>query len=95
VLFTSCSSAVIIFIYILTLLAHRRYRTSKDFMPDGFIMPAYRVTGAVAIAFFVLIYLSLFLAPDTRYPAILGLVWLLVFGGICLWKHKGEPLAVD
>lgn len=95
VLFTSCSSAVIIFIYILTLLAHRRYRTSPDFMPDGFVMPAYRVTGPIAIAFFVLIYLSLFLAADTRYPAILGLIWLLAFGGICLWKHRGNSAATD
>ncbi|MEK0305936.1 amino acid permease [Bifidobacterium favimelis] len=89
VLFTSCSSAVIIFIYILTLLAHRRYRVSPDFMPDGFLMPAYKVTGGVAIAFFVMVYLSLFFAADTRVPAIAGLIWLVVFGGICLARHRG------
>ena len=88
VLFTSASSAVIIFIYILTLLAHHRYRASDDFMPDGFLMPAYKVTGPIAIIFFLVIYVSLFFAPDTRIPAIFGLCWLAGFGGICLWKHR-------
>lgn len=97
VLFTSASSAVIIFIYILTILAHRRYRSSKDFMPDGFIMPAYKVTGTIAIIFFLVVYLSLFFAADTRVPGIFGLCWLVAFGGICLWRHRdsAEAAGVD
>lgn len=88
ILFASASSAVIIFIYILLMVSHRRYRQSTDFMADGFVMPAYKWTGTVTILFFVVICVSLFLAPDTRISAICGLVWLFGFGGICSWKHR-------
>ena len=88
VLFASASSAVFIFIYILTMLAHRRYRRSADFIPDGFVMPAWKVTNTLAVAFFVFIYATLFLAADTRGSAIAGLVWLAGFGGYCLWRER-------
>lgn len=88
VLFSSASSAVIIFIYVLTMVAHRRYRRSADFIADGFVMPAYRVTGAIAIAFFLFIYVILFLAPDTRGSAFAGLAWLVIFGGYSLARES-------
>ena len=88
VLFASASSAVFIFIYILTMLAHRRYRRSADFLPDGFVMPAWKVTNTLAVAFFAFIYATLFLADDTRGSAVAGLVWLAVFGGYCLLRER-------
>ncbi|RBP97826.1 amino acid transporter [Bifidobacterium aemilianum] len=88
VLFSSASSAVMIFIYILVMIAHRRYRASDDFNADGFVLPAYKFTGSVAIVFFVFIYLTLFLAPDTRGSAIAGLLWLVLFGGYCLLGNR-------
>ena len=88
VLFSSASSAVFLFIYILTLVAHRKYRRSDDFIPDGFVMPAWKVLNTVAIAFFVFIYLTLFLADDTRNSAIAGLVWLIGFGGFSLLRER-------
>ena len=56
VLFASAASAVVIFIYVLTMLAHHRYRQSSDFLPDGFVMPAWQVFDWIAITFFVLVY---------------------------------------
>ena len=88
VLFSSASSAVFLFIYILTLVAHRKYRRSDDFIPDGFVMPAWKVLNTVAIVFFVFIYLTLFLADDTRNSAIAGLVWLIGFGGFSLLRER-------
>ena len=88
VLFASASSAVIVFIYVLTMLAHRRYRRSDDFIADGFLMPAWKVTNTLTIAFFVFVYCTLFLADDTRGPAIAGLVWLVVFGGWCVLHER-------
>jgi amino acid transporter, AAT family len=85
-LFTSASSAVIIFVYVLVMLAHRGYRRSVDFDPDGFIMPYYKVTDPLVIAFFVFIYLTLFITSDTRAPAVLALVWLAVFGGYSIFR---------
>ena len=88
VLFSSASSAVFLFIYILTLMAHRKYRRSADFIPDGFVMPAWKVLNTVAIVFFVLIYMTLFLADDTRNSAIAGLVWLVGFGGFSMLRER-------
>lgn len=90
VLFSSASSAVIIFVYVLTMLAHRHYRRSSDFMPDGFVMPAYKFTNTLTILFFVFIYCTLFISADTRGSAIAGLIWLVLFGGYCLWRFRGE-----
>lgn len=88
VLFSSASSAAIIFIYVLTMLAHRKYRQSADFIADGFVMPAWKVTNTLTIAFFVFIYCTLFIADDTRLPAIAGLIWLVVFGGYCFLRER-------
>ena len=88
VLFSSASSAVFLFIYILTMLAHRRYRRSADFLPDGFVMPAWKWLNTIAIVFFAFVYATLFLADDTRGSAIVGLVWLIVFGGWCLLSER-------
>ncbi len=88
VLFSSASSAVFLFIYILTLVAHRHYRRSSDFIADGFVMPAWKWLNTIAIVFFAFVYVTLFLSDDTRGSAILGLVWLAVFGGYCVLQQR-------
>lgn len=95
VLFSSASSAVILFVYILTMVAHRRYRMSNDFDPDGFLMPAYKVTSVITIVFFVFIYCTLFLSKETTAPAALGLLWLLCFGGYSLIKGRKAGVALE
>ena len=95
VLFSSASSAVFLFIYILTLLAHRRYRRSADFIADGFVMPAWKWLNTIAIVFFAFIYVTLFLADDTRASGIAGLAWLAVFGGYCLIQQRLHPRASE
>lgn len=87
VMFASASSAVIIVIYILLMVTHWRYRNTPDFMPDGFVMPHYRLMNAMAISFFVFVYITLFINADTRGSGIAGLVWLVLFGGYC-WLHE-------
>lgn len=98
VMFSSAASSVIIFIYILVMLSHRKYRVSPEFMPKGFLMPAYKVLDIAVIIFFVFIYCTLFLASDTRISAIGGIAWLLVFGGYCMVKYRNTeriPLSMD
>lgn len=80
VVFTSLASALMVFVYILTLVAHQAYRRSADFLPDGFVLRGYKIWDPLAIAFFVVIYATLFIGPATRIPAVLGLVWLVGFG---------------
>ena len=92
ILFASASSAVIIMIYILIMVTHRKYRESADFMPDGFVMPHYKLLNSITIAFFVFVYVTLFISDDTRASAIGGLVWLVLFGGYCAlhqhWQNR-------
>ncbi|MFT8357559.1 amino acid permease [Bifidobacterium aquikefiri] len=76
---TGISSDLYIVVYILAMLAHRKYRRSADFMPSGFVMPAYSITSPVSIAFFGLIFLSLFVMPDDRTGAFGAIVWCLIF----------------
>ena len=90
VLFSSASSSCVIFIYILTMLAHRRYRMSADFIAGGFVMPAWRFLDALAIVFFVFVYCTLFLASDTIGSAVAGLAWGVVFGAFCFWRERYE-----
>lgn len=85
VLFSSASSAVMIFIYLLTMLAHYRYRRSADFIADGFVLRGYKVWDVVAAAFFAFVYGTLFLSSETLWPGILGLVWLVGFGIFSQW----------
>lgn len=87
-LFSSASSAVIIFIYILTLVAHYKYRKSPQFSTDGFILRGYRFFDVIGIIFYVCIYVSLFLSSERIIPAVAGLVWLAAFGTYCYIKEK-------
>ena len=48
------------------------------------------VTNTLAIAFFVFIYVTLFLDSSTRGPAIAGIVWLVVFGGYCVLREHWQ-----
>lgn len=73
--FSSASSAVIIGIYILTVIAHWKYRSSSDFTADGFLMPAYKIFDALAIAFSSLSIFR-FLWRQTQY----GLRWADLYG---------------
>ncbi|EIK86479.1 amino acid permease [Gardnerella greenwoodii 00703Dmash] len=98
ILFASASSAVIIMIYILIMVTHRKYRKSADFMADGFLMPHYKLLNSLTIAFFVFVYITLFISEDTRVSAIGGLVWLVLFGGYCAlhehWQNRDLAAAL-
>jgi AAT family amino acid transporter len=87
---TSVSSDMYIIVYAMSLYAHRKYRQSKDFMPDGFKMPGYRFTSPLTIAFFALIFITLFFNSSSIYPAAGAVIWTVVFGLITHYK-VGEP----
>ena len=87
-LITASSSGVFIAIYILTMLAHLKYRKSKEFMPDGFIMPAYKVLNPLTIVFFLFVFVCLFLQESTYIGAIGATIWIILFGIYSNWKHS-------
>lgn len=98
IVFASASSAVIIMIYILIMVTHLKYRKSADFMPDGFVMPHYKLLNSITIAFFAFVYMTLFISDDTRASAIGGLIWLVLFGGYCAlhehWQNRDLAAAL-
>lgn len=87
-LITTSSSGVYIAIYILTMLAHLKYRKSKEFMPDGFVMPAYKVLNPLTIVFFLFVFVCLFLQKSTYIGAIGATIWIILFGIYSNWKHN-------
>lgn len=87
-LITASSSGVYIAIYILTMLAHLKYRKSKEFMPEGFIMPAYKVLNPLTIVFFLFVFVCLFLQESTYIGAIGATIWIILFGIYSNWKHS-------
>ncbi|MBM7617225.1 L-asparagine transporter-like permease [Weissella uvarum] len=78
--FASATAAITLVIYTMIMIAHRRYRKSDDFMPDGFKMPGYRFTSPATIAFFGFIFVMLFLTPTDQIAAIGGILWTIGFG---------------
>ena len=87
-LITASSSGVYIAIYILTMFAHLKYRKSKEFMPDGFIMPAYKVLNPLTIVLFLFVFVCLFLQKSTYIGAIGATIWIILFGIYSNWKHN-------
>lgn len=87
-LITASSSGVYIAIYILTMLAHLKYRKSKEFMPDGFVMLAYKVLNPLTIVFFLFVFVCLFLQESTYIGAIGATIWIILFGIYSNWKHS-------
>ncbi len=81
-LVASGSSDMFILVYALAMIAHRKYRESKDFLPNGFKMPLYKITSPLTIAFFVLIYMSLYLVPEDAIGAMMTIGWAVIFGGL-------------
>jgi L-asparagine transporter-like permease len=78
--FASATSAITLVIYSLIMWAHRKYRASQDFLPDGFLMPGYRVMSPLTLIFFGFIFFTLFLDRTDMIAAIGGIGWTVVFG---------------
>ena len=87
-LITASSSGVYIAIYILTMLAHLKYRKSQEFMADGFLMPAYKILNPLTILFFIFVFVCLFLQKSTVVGAIGAAIWIVVFSIYSNWKHS-------
>jgi amino acid transporter, AAT family len=82
------TSDMYILVYVLALLAHRKYRESSDFIAAGFKMPFYKLSSPLTIAFFQVIFFSLFFIPSDVFGASLAASWALFFGGWCWLSEK-------
>jgi amino acid transporter, AAT family len=84
------SSDMYIIVYLLTMLAHRRYRASNDYLPDGFNMPGYSITSPLTILFFIVIFASLFFISSDVVGAVGAIIWTMVFGGGIALKQRRQ-----
>ena len=87
-LITASSSGVYIAIYILTMLAHLKYRKSQEFMADGFLMPTYNILNPLTILFFIFVFVCFCLQKSTVVGAIGAAIWIVVFSIYSNWKHS-------
>ncbi|WP_455386979.1 amino acid permease [Lactiplantibacillus pentosus] len=90
---TGISSDMYLIVYTLAMVTHRKYRLSNDYLEDGFKMPAYRITSPLTIAFFVLIFASLFFIQADIIGAVGAIVWTLLFGTVTT-VHQARLRAV-
>ncbi|TPR13296.1 amino acid permease [Apilactobacillus timberlakei] len=86
----AAGSDLYIFVYILTMLAHRKYKASDDYLTNGFKMPLYKISSPIVIFAFAFIFVTLFFNPNDVIPAIGAIIWLLLFGTFCIIKNKGK-----
>ncbi len=89
------TSDIFILVYVLALLAHRKYRKSSDFMEDGFKMPFYQVTSPLTIAFFLIIFFSLFFVKEDIFGASLATAWVIFFGSFCYFHQRAKDKRAD
>ncbi|GMA70665.1 putative amino acid permease [Leuconostoc litchii] len=89
-LITSISSNMYIIVYAMTMYAHRKFRESSNFMPDGFLMPGYKWTSPLTLLFFVSIYVSLFFQSDSRIAAVGAILFTIVFGYLSHRKFSNK-----
>lgn len=87
------SNDMYIIVYALAMIAHRKYRESSDFLPDGFKMPWYNFTSPLTIAFFAIIFVTLFFIPEDIIGAVGAIVWTIVFGGVTYLHQRSMALA--
>ncbi|GAA3199450.1 amino acid permease [Lentilactobacillus kefiri] len=87
------SNDMYIIVYALAMIAHRKYRESSDFLPDGFKMLWYNFTSPLTIAFFAIIFVTLFFIPEDIIGAVGAIVWTIVFGGVTYLHQRSMALA--
>lgn len=87
------SNDMYIIVYALAMIAHRKYRESSDFLPNGFKMPWYNFTSPLTIAFFATIFVTLFFIPQDIIGAVGAIVWTVVFGGMTYLHQRSMDFA--
>ncbi|MGF2385441.1 amino acid permease [Lentilactobacillus otakiensis] len=87
------SNDMYIIVYALAMIAHRKYRESGDFLPNGFKMPWYNFTSPLTIAFFAIIFVTLFFIPQDIIGAVGAIIWTVVFGGVTYLHQRSMALA--
>ena len=70
------------------MVAHLKYRKSKDFMADGYLMPYYKFLNPLTILFFIFVFVILFLQESTVMGARGSAIWIVAFGIYSQWKFR-------
>ena len=89
---TSAAAATFLFIYSILMIAHLKYRKSKDFKKTkkSFKLPGAPVTNWLTLAFFIFIFAILVAHPTTLWPALVALFWMIIIAAISFVTIKKE-----
>lgn len=88
VFITSVATNLFLVVYIVTLLTYLKFRKSKDFDPNGFVLPLANLLVPIAVIGFVLIFISLFFFKDTLIPALGTVLWIVIFGLVSAFRKS-------
>lgn len=94
VLITGVATISFIFVWILIMLSHIKYRRQKSVsQPGTFAMPFFPLSSYATITFFLIILVILALSPATRISVLATIVFfaVMVFG-YSWWKRKQNDL---
>lgn len=86
----SCTTNLFLIVYLLTLATYWKFRKSKDFMPDGFKVPAYKFFIPLTMLVFIFIFISLFTQSSTFYPALGAVIWTVIFSTVLIINYLRE-----
>lgn len=93
---SAIGSDLYIFVYVLIMVSHIKYRKSKDFMSNGFKMPLYKWTNPIVIFSLLIVFITLFYNQNDVIPALSSIIWIIVFGGGCLLiAHGKQPANIN
>ncbi len=51
-------------------------------------MPAYKIMSPLTIAFFAIVFFTLFLIPEDLFGAVGAIAWTVIFGGVTYLHQK-------
>lgn len=90
VLITGVATISFIFVWILIMLSHIKYRQQKSVLePDAFAMPFFPVSSYATITFFLVILVILALSPATRLSVLATIIFFAVMVlGYSWWKRQ-------
>ncbi|WP_270321573.1 amino acid permease [Weissella confusa] len=94
VLITGVATISFIFVWILIMLAHIKYKKTTASETNPYKMPLFPATSYLTIAFFLAVLVILVLSPATQVSVIATIIFfILMIGGYTMWsKHKQQTL---
>lgn len=81
-LISGVSTINFVFVWIILLWCHIKYRRQHPQGQPNFTMPGYPVTDYLSLIFFIAVLIFLFFVPSTRISLVVSIIWFIILFGI-------------